>query len=318
VGRVVGALSGSGYTFEEDGALMLDANRIVNELDLRRTLGLSPEVAVPPLTLMRKDKTTLYITRDIAYTIMKFQQANKIVNVIGVEQKLVQLQLKLAISALLGKEKAQDLVHYAYGLVELPGVKMSRRRSMYITFDEIIEQAFEKAKEHVKQSEDVSAEEMIEVARKIALGAIRYAMLNTSSTKTITFTWDRVLSLEKNSGPFINYAFTRACGILRKVGPLIPNPNYSLLKDPLERFLILQIAKFPDTVSEAADQLQPERVASFANTIAEKFHEYYEKVRVIGAERPELTYARAYLIKALQIVLRNAASLLGIELSERM
>jgi len=142
-------------------------------------------------------------------------------------------------------------------------------------------------------------------------------MLSVNSTKNLTFTWDRVLSLEKNSAPFINYAYTRAGSILRKLGQAPTNPDCSLLSHPLEHFLLLKIGQLPDVFSAAADQLKPEELTSYASVVAEKFHEYYEKVDVIHANE-EVKNARAALVAAVQIVLQNSMELIGINLSERM
>jgi arginyl-tRNA synthetase len=213
---------------------------------------------------------------------------------------------------------AKNLIHYAYGLVELPGVKMSKRRAHYITLDEVIEQASRRVDETMaKRKEELGTSESDTVIRSIALGAIKFAMLSVNNAKNLTFTWDRVLSLERNSAPFINYAYTRAGSILRRLGKIPRNANLSLLTHPLERFLVFKIGQMPEIFREAADQLKPEELATYANTIAEKFHEYYEKVDVIHADE-EVKNARALLVRSIQIVLRNSMELLGIKVSERM
>ena len=133
----------------------------------------------------------------------------------------------------------------------------------------------------------------------------------------MTFTWDRVLSLERNSAPFINYAYTRAGSILRKLGEFPKNADCSLLTHPLEHLLIFKIAQMTDVFCEAADQLKPEELTGYVNSMAEKFHEYYEKVDVIHAGA-DVKNARAWLVKGIQVVLRNSMDLLGISVSERM
>lgn len=196
---------------------------------------------------------------------------------------------------------------------------MSKRRARYISFDEIISQAVARAQEKISGREDaISKEERVQISRTVGLAAIRYAMLSTSSVKTITFTWDRVLSLERNSAPFINYAYTRTRGILTKAGDFNEKPDYSALSDPLERLLILEIGKFPNVFADSADNLRPEQVAAYANMLAEKFHEYYEKVNVLRAETSALRSARLMLVRALRVVLANSMSVLGIGLSEKM
>jgi arginyl-tRNA synthetase len=296
----------------------LDVNAIVEAYSLREEFHLSPNYEVPSLTLARSDGTTLYPTRDIAYTIAKFTDSDKVINVIASEQTLPQLQIRLALYVLGEREAARNLVHYAYGLVELPGMKMSKRRARYVALDEVIEQAMKKVEEAMAdRKEELGKEESEQVTRAVALGAIRFAMLNLNSVKNLTFTWDRVLSLEQNSSPFINYAYTRAGSILRKLERVPDKVDCSLLSHPLERLLIFKIGQMPDVFVEAADQLKPEEVANYANSLAEKFHEYYEKVDVIHSDE-QVKNARAILVRAIQIVLRNCMELLGIRVSERM
>ena len=140
--RSWGNLQDSGFVFSEGGVLEFDAEKVIaTPRTLRDKLGLREEQEVPPLTLVRADGTTLYTTRDVAYTLWKFTRAERVVNVIGMEQSLAQLQLKIALYALGCSKQAENLVHFAYNLVTLPGYKMSSRRGHYITFDEVLDEA---------------------------------------------------------------------------------------------------------------------------------------------------------------------------------
>jgi len=187
-----------------------------------------------------------------------------------------------------------------------------------VALDAVIEQAMKKVEETMAdRKEELGKEESEQVTRAVALGAIKFAMLNLNSVKNLTFTWDRVLSLEQNSSPFVNYAYTRAGSILRKLERVPDDADCSLLSHPLERLLIFKIGQMPEVFAEAADQLKPEEVANYANSLAEKFHEYYEKVDVIHSDE-QVKNARAILVRAVQIVLRNCMELLGIRVSERM
>lgn len=195
---------------------------------------------------------------------------------------------------------------------------MSKRRGRFIALDDVIDQARERVRMEISSRKgSMSEAEAEQVTRTISLGAIKFAVLNINSVKNLTFTWDRVLSLERNSSPFINYAYTRAGSILRKLSATSTDYDLTSLKHPLERFLIFKIAQMPATFCEAADQLKPEELANYANVVAEKFHEYYEKVDVIHADE-RIKNARAILVKAIQTVLRNSMQLLGISLTERM
>ncbi len=318
VEKAIARLSKLPFAKIDGASVALDVNAIVDAYSLRDEFKLSNTYEVPSLTLVRSDRTTLYATRDIAYTLVKFANSDRVINVIATDQTLPQLQIRLALYALGEKEAARNLIHYAYGLVELPGVKMSKRRARYIALDNAIEQAKARVAQSLAQRKDeLGAAESETIIRNIALGAIKFAMLSVSSTKNLTFSWDRVLSLERNSAPFINYAYTRAGSILRKLGEMPKQADCSLLTHPLERLLIFKIGQMHEAFSEAADQLKPEELANYANSVAEKFHEYYEKVDVIHSDE-HVKNARALLVKAIQIVLRNSVGLLGINLSERM
>ncbi len=319
VDQVLQKLAGTRYVTEQQGALVLESKLIADAFTLREQLGLTTAYDIPPLTLTRSDGTTLYATRDIAYTLRKFRDADRVINVIGVEQKLPQLHIKLALVALGMLDVAQNLIHYAYGLVELEGMKMSRRRGRFISFDELIDQASSRTSQEVaKRQDQLRADEAAKIATAIAQGAIRYSMISISSNKAITFSWDRVLTLERNSAPFINYAYTRAVSILRKVGLTPAQADLTLLKEPIERWLVYHVANFPHVFVSAADNLGPEEAAAYANSLAEKFHEYYEKFAVLRAETEALRDARAQLVEAVAIVLQNCMGTLGIQLTERM
>jgi arginyl-tRNA synthetase len=319
VAEVFQKLKRSRYTFAEGGVLEFDAEKVINELDLRAKLNLRKEQEVPPLTLVRADGTTLYTMRDVAYTLWKFESAEKIINVIGMEQTLAQLQLKIALHALGYSKYADNLVHFAYNLVSLPGYKMTGRMGRYITFDEVMDEAVRRAYEEVsKRSPELSEEEKRNIANFVGIGAVRYALVEVDPSKPVVFTWDRVLNFERNSAPYIQYTHARACSILRKAARKPEKPDYSLLKERLEQELILDLASFPDVFIEATEFYKPNSIADFANGLADKFNTFYNAFPVIKAEPPELSDARLALTDAVRIVLRNASNLIGILAPEKM
>jgi len=319
VAGVVDKLSRTPYVMKMNGTLELDAERIVEEFDLRSVLGVSSEYHIPSLTLTRSDGTTLYTTRDIAYSLWKFEMVERVVNVIGAEQTLAQLHLKIALCALGHKGFASNQRHFAYGLVELPGYKMSSRRGRFITFDEVIDEAVRRAEAEVsKRTPDLPEDQRKQIANTIAISAVKYALLSVEPARNVVFVWDKVLNFEINSAPFINYAYTRAVGILRKLGDLPLEIDYQLIDGALERRLVFEISRFPEIFCEAAENLRPDDVANYCNMLAEKFHEYYEKVDVIHVKDKALGYARGALVRAVKTVLRNGMAVLGMDLSERM
>ena len=319
VSKVMEELLKTPYVHDVQGTLELDVETTVDTLGLRRTLNIGSSYHLPSLTLGRSDGTTLYTTRDIAYSIKKFELADSVVNVIGAEQTLAQLQLKVALYALDKGGLAARQEHFAFGLVELPGYKMSSRRGRFVALDDVIDEAIAKAYDEVsKRTSGLSEDEKRAIASNIGISSMKYALLSVEPAKTVIFTWDRVLDFERNSAAFINYAYTRVSGIMRKLGAHPTSADYSKLTHPIEKELLIFISRFPEIFLKASHNLRPDDIANYANMLAEKFHEYYEKVNVIRAQNIEVRNARAGLVKAVGIVLNNAMSVLGINLLERM
>lgn len=319
VTRNLNELKKTPFVFEKGGVLEFDADKAARSLGLRGLLGLKDEYEIPSLTLVRADGTTLYTTRDIAYSLWKFERADRVINVVGVEQNLAQLQLKLALCALGYIDEAKRLIHFAYNLVSIPGYRMSGRRGRYITFDEVMDEAINRAYEEVsKRSPKLKEEKKREISEIVGIGAVKFALIETDPIKPVVFTWDRVLNFEMNSAPYIQYSHARACSILRKAAKTIEDGDYSLLKESLEREIILMMARFPEVFINAADNLKPNEVADFAVAIADKFNTFYAKYPVIKAGSISLSDARLGFVDAVRIILRNALSLLGIEAPQRM
>lgn len=319
VSEVLQKLKTSPFVYNEKGVVEFDAEKVVEVLKLKPKLGLSENNEVPPLTLGRADGTTLYTTRDLAYTLWKFRHSQKVINVIGIEQSLAQLQLKIALYALGYAEYAENLVHFAYNLVTLPGYKMSSRRGHYITFDQVLDEAVQRAYEEVsKRSPQLSEEEKRKIANFVGLGAVRYALVDVDTSKPVIFTWERVLNFETNSAPYVQYTHARACSILRKAAREPDKPAYELLTEKLERELIMNLASFPDTFIDATEYLKPNLIADYANSLADKFNTFYNALPVIKADSQELSDARIVLTQAIQIVMHNALTLIGVVAPDKM
>jgi arginyl-tRNA synthetase len=319
VKQTISSLKKTPYVFEENGVLEFDAEKVAEDLDLKPKLGISEDHEITPLTLARADGTSLYTTRDIAYHLWKFTQAEQVVNVIGMEQTLPQLQLKLALSALGHPEYIPRLTHFAYSLVRLPGYRMSSRRGRYITLDEVMEGAAQRAYSEVsKRSPFLSEDEKQKISEFVGKGAVKYALIAVDPTKPVIFTWDRVLDFEKNSAPYIQYSHARGCSILRKASVKNENADYGLLTDPLEKDIILTLASFPEIFVDSAENLRPNSIADYVNSLADKFNKFYTKLPVIKAKSKQLAAARLALVDAVRIVLRNCLMLLGIEAPQKM
>jgi len=291
----------------------------VETYDLRKKLGVSTSFQIPSLILTRSDGTTLYTTRDIAYSLFKFEKADRVITVIGVEQSIAQLQLRVALWLLGHKREAQNYHHYKYGLVELEGERMSGRRGRYVTFDQVLDEAKSKARAEVdRRSGELLEDQKATVAERISVSAVRFTILSVEAAKSTNFVWNRALNFEANSAPFINYAYTRALSILKKIDRFQAPENYELLNEPVEKELVLSLSKFPDVFTKSANELDPTAICLYANELSQRFHEFYEKSDISHLADPDLKMQRAALVMAVKNVLRSIASLLGLQFAERM
>ena len=319
VAKVIEKLKETPYVFWREGVLEFDAEKTAKEFNLKGKLGLEESYEIPSLTLVRADGTTLYTTRDIAYSIWKLSRADKVINVVGMEQRLAQLQMKLALYALGMGDLAQNLIHFAYNLVRLPGYRMSSRRGRYITLDEVIDEAINRAyKEVSKRSPHLPGEEKRKISEVVGIGAIRFFLVSVDPAKPVTFTWDKVLDFERNSAPYIQYTHSRATSILRKADESPSQPNLSLLSSNVERRIVWTLSKFPEAVIEGSENLKPNLIADYILNLADLFNSFYNSTPVLHAENIELRNARLALVESVRIVLRNGLNLLGIEAPERM
>ena len=319
VSELLDRLKETGLSHNKAGAWVLDVGKAVDVHALREKLGLSKSFEVSSLTLTRSDGTTLYPTRDIAYSLYKFEKADRVINVIGVEQSLAQLQVKVAMWVLGYRKQAVDFVHFPIGLLTLEGQRMSARRGRYVTFDQLLDEALLRAKEEVdKRSSELPQEVRHRVAESLSISAVRYAMLSVEAVKSTNFAWERALNFEANSAPFINYAYTRGLGILKKLGSLGRPGQFNRLNEPAEQNLILALARFPETFARSAEELNPTLLCIYANDLAQRFHEFYEKSDISHLQDEELKRQRASLVDATGTVLKSVTRLLGLKLAERM
>jgi len=319
VSELLDRLKETGLAHNKAGAWVLDVGKAVDVHALREKLGLSKSFEVSSLTLTRSDGTTLYPTRDIAYSLYKFEKADRVINVIGVEQSLAQLQVKVAMWVLGYRKQAMNFLHFPIGLLTLEGQRMSARRGRYVTFDQLLDEALLRAREEVdKRSSELPQEVKQHVAESLSISAVRYAMLSVEAARSTSFTWDRALNFEANSAPFINYAYTRGLGILKKLGSLERASNFNRLNEPAEENLIIALARYPETFARSAEELNPTLLCLYANDLAQRFHEFYERSDISHLQDEELKRQRASLVDATGTVLKSVTQLLGLKLAERM
>jgi arginyl-tRNA synthetase len=316
--EVLEKLKATPYVFEDEGAVILDCDSIAVDMDLKERWGLNPQHEIPRLVLVRSDGTTLYTLRDMAYSIWKFGRAEKVINVIGFEQTLAQLQLRLALAVMGMLDMGDNQAHYAYEHVKFPGIKMSGRLGRYVTLLEVVERAVELAYAEVDvRTPHLSQEQKTEIAKMVGHGAVKYTMLSVDPMKTVTFDWEKALNFETNSAPFIQYGHARACNILKRIEKK-PQPDYSSLVHVKEREIVMTLASFPDVFKKAVEGLKPGDVTAYANMLADQFNSFYAALPVLNAESEGLVGARLKLVNAVRTTIRNTLLLLGIEAPERM
>jgi len=315
--EVLRRLGESGFLREDRGALVFEADKLAEDLEVRRKLAIPASFAVTPLVLVRSDGTTLYATRDIAYSVWKFKRGvDKVINVVGAQQALEQAHVRLALYAMGYVREAENMVHFAYEMVTLPGTKMSGRRGRFVSADELVEEAVKRAGEELVKRGLEPAENR-DVAEKVGIGAVKFAMLSVSPSKPLMFTWDRVLDFERNSGPFVQYAYVRARSVLRKAGSLKPEVAEGVFGSE-ERKLLFLLGYFPEVVAKAADELKVELIPQYLNELALVFNKYYDEVPILKATPEEKARARLALTLMVAVTLENGMKLLGIEPPSRM
>jgi len=287
---------------EEDGALFLDL----------APYGIKGEDTRWFLT--RKDGTTLYPTRDIAYHLDKFGRCDVAINVLGEDQKLGQQQLKVGLK-LIGAEKEPEAVFYAF--VALPEGRMSTREGRVVTLDDLIDESVERAAEEVrKRRQDLLPEKVSEIAEIVGLGALRYNIVRLQPEKKIVFKWEEALNFEGNSAPFLQYAHARTCGILSKAGDIgVPEPL--ALSHPSEHRLVKVLGQFPHQIFLAAENRRPHIIAAYAYEAASQFNIFYRDCQVLHEQEP-LRSTRLALVETSRTVLRNALECIGLRAPAEM
>lgn len=299
VDRIVGELAKTPYARRKDGALSLDLT----------SFGMDKE-----FVLTRADGTSLYTTRDIAYHVWKLARCDKAVNVLGEDQKLAMQRLEAALK-IIGEPKLPTIVFYSF--ISLPEGRMSTRKGVVVNLDDLLDEAIARAYVEVdKRRKDLPEDKKRRIAEAVGIGAVRFDIVRVAAEKSITFKWEQALDFEKQGAPFIQYAHARTCSILEKAQPPA-NADLSLLKEKEEVALVKKMAKLPYVVRNAAADLKPHFVATYARELAETFNQFYRYVPVLNAE-PGIREARLTLVDASRIALAASLEMLGVEAIEEM
>ncbi len=269
----------------------------------------------------RSDGTKTYTTAQRGRSSVKFGRADKVINVVGAEQRFPQQVVFVALKAFGLEREHENSHHLAYEHVWLPSGRFSGRKGTWVGFsvDDVVEEAVARAYVVVEEHAPKASKRFKrEAAELVGVGAVRYSLVCTSPEKKIVFKWEEALNFNRNSGPAVQYSHARACSILKKARRRGGKHPSDVFKLPEEERLIKLLAKFPEIVREAGEKLQPNLPALYAAELALAFNTFYEAAPVIEAGALELRAARLRLVNCVRIALRNALDLVGITAPERM
>ena len=276
--------------------------------------------------LLRADGTSVYMTQDIGTAEMRFADypIDKMIYVVGNEQNYHFQVLSILLDRL-GFKWGKELVHFSYGMVELPNGKMKSREGTVVDADELIEAMVDdalKTSEELGKFKDMSEEERREIARVVGLGALKYFILKVDARKNMLFNPEESIDFNGNTGPFIQYTYARIRSILRKAeaeGIAIPaslEANMPLNEKEIE--LIQKIGEFGAAVEQAGKDYSPSGIANYCYELTKAFNQFYHDYSILGADTKEEKLVRLVLAANVAKTLRNGMALLGIEVPERM
>ena len=275
--------------------------------------------------LLRDDGTSVYMTQDIGTAYDRFNEFNmdQEIYVVGNEQNY-HFQVLSLVCKKLGFDWADKIKHLSYGMVELPEGKMKSREGTVVDADDLIEEMIHTARatsEELGKLDGYTKEEAEDVYRKVALGALKYFILKVDPKKTMMFNPKESIDFNGNTGPFIQYTYTRIKSVLRKAEEagvkIVPGDIHTTLTEK-EQNLVKLIAKLPAVVKEAGDNYSPALIGNYAYELAKEFNQFYHDYSILKEENEQVRNLRLLLAQQCSVAIQNAMGMLGIEMPERM
>ncbi|OFY75480.1 MAG: arginine--tRNA ligase [Bacteroidetes bacterium RBG_19FT_COMBO_42_7] len=276
--------------------------------------------------LLRADGTAVYMTQDLGTAVARQNDFHfdKTLYVVGNEQNY-HFQVLRALMKKMGYKWADGLIHFSYGMVELPEGKMKSREGTVVDADDLIREMKETAKSvslELGKLADFPDEEKEEIFRKIGMGALKYFILKVDPHKNMTFNPVESIDFNGNTGPFIQYTYARIKSVFRKAGQMgiVPDREAIVYAKPgsKELALVKLLRKFSDTVTEAATEFSPSLIANYCYDLSREYNQFYHDFSILGEENNSLRNFRLFLSKVTSEVLYSGMWLLGIEMPERM
>ena len=274
--------------------------------------------------LLRSDGTSVYMTQDIGTAKLRFQDypIDKMVYVVGNEQEYHFKVLSILLDRL-GFPFGKELVHFSYGMVELPNGKMKSREGTVVDADDLmdkmVEDAREISKDKVNTLQGITEAEADEIARKVGLGALKYFILKVDPRKNMLFNPAESIDFNGNTGPFIQYTYARIQSVLRKAEGAVTGYGLQVTGlDPKELQLIQRLTEYPAIVRTAGNDFSPAVICNYAYALACDFNSFYHDLSILNEPDASKRALRLLLAKNVAKVLCSSMSLLGIEMPERM
>lgn len=276
--------------------------------------------------LLRSDGTAVYMTQDLGTAVTRHNDYHfdKTLYVVGNEQNY-HFQVLRALMKKMGYKWADGLIHFSYGMVELPEGRMKSREGTVVDADDLIKEMKETARsvsQELGKLSDFTGEEKEEIFRKIGLGALKYFILKVDPHRNMTFNPSESIDFNGNTGPFIQYTYARIKSVFRKAEQMgiFPDSGMIMKANPgsKEIALIKMLRKYSDVVSEAGAAYSPSLIANYCYELAKEYNQFYHDFSILGEEDMSLRNFRLFLSRITSVVLSSGMWLLGIEMPERM
>ena len=280
--------------------------------------------------LLRSDGTSVYMTQDIGTAKLRYQDypIDKMIYVVGNEQNYHFQVLSLLLDKL-GFKWGKDLVHFSYGMVELPEGKMKSREGTVVDADDLMDEMIRQAKETIEAREqenaakgkvsDFTEDEKDEIARIVGLGALKYFLLKVDPRKNMMFNPRESIDFNGNTGPFIQYTYARIQSLLRKAAPADLSADISAVEpNEKEVTLIQRLADFPSTIAEAGRTYSPALIANYVYELVKEYNQFYHDYTILGEADAQVRAFRLVLSRQVAEIARRGIGLLGIEMPQRM
>ncbi len=275
--------------------------------------------------LIRQDGTSVYMTQDIGTASIRFKEypIDKMIYVVGNEQNYHFQVLSILLDRL-GFKWGKELVHFSYGMVELPNGKMKSREGTVVDADDLMDEMIKTAGDMSKDRAiaiDASEEEKKEIARIVGLGALKYFILKVDPRKNMLFNPAESIDFNGNTGPFIQYTYARIRSLLRKAteqGLDAREADESVVLNEKETQLVQLLSTFPSVVEQAGCEYSPSLIANYAYEVAKTFNGFYHDFSILKEENLKVKNMRLVLARSTAKIIRTSLSLLGMEVPERM